>query len=285
MRPSPEKLQTPPRARVKSNPPIRGQNRRGRSLIAPRTFDAFVRVGGSTYGKEPFRRQIDELREMGFDYAELDLTYVRSESAKLREEAADLANRIPLETAHLPPSHFQQRDLARFVGFIDVLAPVGTRIFNAHILEARSAPRVSLEAKTSWFADLVRTATDRGVVVTIENVDEPPDALRKTLDAVPDLRYCLDIGHAHLDGRADGGRMYLEALGDRIGLVHVHDNHGGHGKEGDEHLAFGKGTIDLERDVRAVCARGYDGRAMLEIFKGNADDKKASLRKMRHWSR
>ncbi len=244
-----------------------------------------MRIGASTYSKEPFAKQIDELRELGFDYAELDLTHVHLAPGTLRAEAEGLAKKLPLETAHLPPSHFHQADLARFVGYIDALAPVGTRIFNAHLLEARSGPGVSLEAKTSWLADLVRAATDRGVVVTIENVDEPPEELRIVLDAIPDLLFCLDVGHAHLDKREDGGRAYLEALGDRLWLVHVHDNHGGHGKEGDEHLAFGKGTIDLERDVRAVCAQGYDGRAMLEIFQGNADDKKASLRKMRHWSR
>ena len=244
-----------------------------------------MRIGASTYSREPFPKQIDELREAGFDFAELDLTYVKWPPAKLREEAEALAKRIPLRTAHLPPSHFHQADLARFVGFMDALAPVGTGIFNAHFMEARSAPRVSPEAKTSWFVDLVKAATDRGVIVTVENVDEPPDVLRKVLDAVPDLRFCLDVGHAHLDKRTDGGLTYLSALADRLGLAHIHDNHGGHGEAGDEHLPFGMGTIDIPRDVEALKARGYDGHATLEIFKGDVDDKKASLRKMRHWSR
>ncbi len=244
-----------------------------------------MRVGASTYSREPFPKQIDEIREAGFDYAELDLTWLTWEPAKLTEEARALAKRVPLLTAHLPPSHFQQADLAKFVGFMDALAPVGTTIFNAHFMEARSAPRVSPEAKASWFADLVDAATDRDVIVTVENVDEPPDVLRKVLDAVPDLRHCLDVGHAHLDKRTDGGRTYLAALGDRLGLAHIHDNHGGHGEAGDEHLPFGKGTIDLERDVLALATRRYAGPATLEIFKGDPDDKRACLRRMRHWAR
>lgn len=252
--------------------------------MPPRPIVAAVRIGGSTYSKEPFPKQIDELREAGFDYAEFDLTHVRLEPPKLREEAAELAKKLPLEAAHLPPSKFANADLARFVGFMDALAPVGTRIFNVHVLEARSGPAVSPEAKTSWLADLVRAATDRGLTVTVENLDEPPEVLRRVLDAIPDLRCCLDVGHAHLDGRTDGARTYLEVLGDRLGLVHVHDNHGGHGKAGDEHLSFGKGTVDLERDVRALRER-YDGRATLEIFVGTPDDKKACLRKMRRWTR
>lgn len=248
-------------------------------------FVRAVRIGGSTYSKEPFPRQVAELRESGFDYAELDLTWVTLDPTKLREEATDLAKRLPLETAHLPPSRFTHADLARCVGFIDALAPVGARIFNAHFLEARASPRVAPEAKTSWLADFVRAATDRDVTVTLENVDEPPDLLRRTLDAIPALRACVDVGHAHLDGRADGARAYLDLLGDRLELVHVHDNHGGHGEPGDEHMPFGQGTIDLERDVRALRAAGYDGRVTLEIFKGTPDDRRACLRKMRRWTR
>src|SRR5436309_1511136 len=163
--------------------------------------------------------------------------------------------------------------------------PGGTQVFNAHFLEARSAPRIAAQAKTSWLSDLVDAATDRDVVVTVENVDEPPEVLRKVLDAVPDLRYCLDVGHAHLDKRADGARKYLAVLGDRLGLAHIHDNHGGQGEPGDEHLPFGQGTIDLERDVTALKESGYEGYATLEIFKGIPDDKKACLRKMRRWTR
>ena len=243
-----------------------------------------MRIGASTYSREPFPKQIEEAREAGYDYVELDLTWVSWEPAKLREEAETFTKKIPLETAHFPPSHFHAADLARFVGFMDALAPVGTHMFNVHFLQARSAPTISPEAKTSWLSDLAEAAQDRGVTVTLENLDETPQELRRVLDAVPGLAYCLDVGHAHLDKREDGGRTYLDALGDRLGLVHMHDNHGGHGKQGDEHLSFGKGTIDLERDVRAIKER-YDGRATLEIFQGTPDDRKACLRKMRRWAR
>src|SRR2546426_871336 len=54
---------------------------------------------------------------------------------------------------------------------------------------------------------------------------------------------------------------------------------------GDEHLPFGKGTIDLERDARALKARGYEGPVTLEIFKGIPDDRRACLRKMRRWTK
>lgn len=254
------------------------------NLIPGAAIRGPVRIGASTYSREPFPKQVDEAREAGYDYVELDLTWVNWEPPKLRAEAEGFAKKIPIETAHFPPSHFHDADLSKFAGFMEALAPVGTQVFNVHLLAARSAPTVSVNAKIAWLGDLAKAARGLGVHVTVENLDETPQELRKVIDAVPDLRYCLDVGHAHLDRRVDGGRTYLETLGDRLGLVHLHDNHGGHGKEGDEHLAFGKGTIDLERDVRALKAR-YDDRATLEIFKGTPDDRKACLRKMRRWAR
>src|SRR5438046_2296387 len=146
-----------------------------------------MRIGASTYSREPFPKQVDEVREAGFDYAELDLTWITWEPEKLRSEADALAKRLPLRTAHLPQSQFHQK--------------------------------------------------------------------------------------------------YLAVLGDRLGLAHIHDNHGGQGEAGDEHLPFGQGTIDLERDVTALKESGYEGYATLEIFKGIPDDKKACLRKMRRWTR
>src|SRR2546428_8864139 len=139
-----------------------------------RRVRAALRMGGRTYGREPFRKQVEELRESGFDYAELDLTWLTWEPTKLAAEAEALAKRLPLFTAHFPPSHFHQADLARFVGFIDVLEPVGIHVFNAHFMEARAAPRISPETKASWFAHLVRAASDRGAGGTVGNVDQAP---------------------------------------------------------------------------------------------------------------
>src|SRR5438094_10081799 len=225
-------------------------------LYRPRRYDGPMRIGASTYSREPFPKQVDEVREAGFDYAELDLTWITWEPEKLRSEADALARRLPLRTAHMPPSQFHQADLARFVGFIDALAPVGTQVFNAHFLEARSAPRIAAQTTTSWLSDLADAATDRDVVVTVENVDEPPEVLRKVLDAVPDLRYCLDVGLAHLDKRADGARKYLAVLGARLGLAHLHDNQGGQGEAGDLHPHPGHATLVLDCEVTVLTEGG-----------------------------
>ena len=149
------------------------------NLIADSVIVPAVRIGASTYSREPFPKQIEEARENGYDYVEFDLTWVNREPTKLREEAEGFAKKIPLETAHFPPSHFRDRDLARFAGFMEALAPVGTRVFNVHLLQARSAPTVSVDAKIAWLADLAKAAKAQGVTVTVENLDETPQELRR----------------------------------------------------------------------------------------------------------
>jgi len=85
------------------------------------------------------------------------------------------------------------------------------------------------------------------VHVYLENMlDEGPEILAGVLGGVeqPNLRANLDIGHAHCNS-AIPVLDWIAALGDRIGYVHMSDNHGAE----DEHLGLGKGTIPME----AVC--------------------------------
>jgi sugar phosphate isomerase/epimerase len=235
-----------------------------------------VRFGGSTYGKLPFRPQFDDLVEVGFDYVELDLSFTPKTTPSFAEEARRLAAVLPIRSAHLPRVAFSQTDLIRCVGFLDALAPLGCDAFNVH-LHSPSLPKDRIEKKQEWLAQLADAARLRDCYITVENLDEDVGDFRPVFDAVSDLRFCLDIGHAHLGGRKGRAEAFLEAFGPRLGLVHVHDNRGGRGKAGDLHLPLGQGTIDLPPVVAALRRTGYDGLATFEIFRGTKDDKKASL--------
>jgi len=47
-----------------------------------------MQVGASTYSREPFPKQIEEVRESGFDYAEFDLSWLTWRPERIRENAA-----------------------------------------------------------------------------------------------------------------------------------------------------------------------------------------------------
>lgn len=84
----------------------------------------------------------------------------------------------------------------------------------------------------------------------VENmVEHGPELLRDVLDAVGarNLTACLDIGHAHCHSRTTAMR-WVEVLGNRIGYVHIHNNHG----ESDEHLEPYEGTLDVAEMLLAI---------------------------------
>ena len=104
----------------------------------------------------------------------------------------------------------------------------------------------------------------------IENAQLRPLEVLETYDQYNQLveeigssrvKFILDPAHCHtFTGIQDG----IDALGHNIYSVHFHDNHGERGN--DEHLEFGKGTIDLNthadflRNVPGMISfKGWDG--------------------------
>jgi len=241
-----------------------------------------IRIGGSTYSKRPFPLQVAELKEAGFDYCEIDLAWIEP-TPQLEREAIALSEILPIETAHLPPSRFTREDQTRFQRFLDCAAPAGPRIFNVHLLPAKAAAGVALDARTSWLAEFVDAAHSRGLTVTLENVEEPLSILAEVFTRIPRMQACLDIGHASLDGDNERPFQLLSLIRDRLALVHAHDNRQGRGEAGDLHLPFGRGTIRLEGVLNAVKESGFDGHATLELFSGTKEERTDSLRKVRAW--
>ena len=94
---------------------------------------------------------------------------------------------------------------------------------------------------------------DDSITMMIENqCEEDSTVLQMEIDAVndPRLKVCLDIGHAHANSKMSV-EDWITSLGERIGYLHLHDNHGIVEDRpsflNDEHLGIGMGTIDNEK--------------------------------------
>ena len=102
-----------------------------------------------------------------------------------------------------------------------------------------------------------------GVRLLAENlVSDPttPEHLMEifALGHLDRIGVCLDLGHAHITvGVADA----IATLGNRIGSLHVHDNHAVR----DEHLWPGEGTIDWTRTMASLKALKAPPTCVLEI--------------------
>ncbi len=100
-----------------------------------------------------------------------------------------------------------------------------------------------LDHSLATWQPLAEQAARCGTLLTLENVYETDPALvRRFFARLPaaNVRLCLDVGHLLAFGGGDFSH-WLAELGDLVGQLHLHDNHG----QGDEHLALGQGAVPL----------------------------------------
>jgi|LSQX01.2.fsa_nt_gb sugar phosphate isomerase/epimerase len=93
---------------------------------------------------------------------------------------------------------------------------------------------------------------DDSIALHLENCyEESFSSLAQVIDEVdhPAFTACLDLGHAHVCSQLPL-KDWLKGLGDRIGHLHLHDNHG----VKDEHLALGAGCMDLQEVLELALA-------------------------------
>lgn len=133
---------------------------------------------------------------------------------------------------------------------LDLLAEICRRSaeLDARIVIVHPGFTPWLELKERSFSALLESLTslsqiqdEYGVSIAIENMGSWEVCHFRNPDLLPVIRenglsFCLDIGHAHLNGTL----MDFLSAG-RPDHLHLHDNSG----VSDDHLALGKGSIDL----------------------------------------
>ena len=98
---------------------------------------------------------------------------------------------------------------------------------------------------------LDRISEEYGVTMALENMPSMPFMLGHTAEEMSflidgtNLPICFDVGHANTVGEID---KIIDALGDRIVNVHIHDNDG----TADKHMTIGDGNIDFEACIKKL---------------------------------
>jgi len=128
---------------------------------------------------------------------------------------------------------------------IDVAEMLPFRYLVQHLGSSRqAADSRNLDAAFGSLEHLAVFAKERGVTIALENTPSEIGAPASLLQFVKethlrDLRFCFDVGHAHIDGTVDTN---FGLMHDLVVTTHIHDNHG----EKDEHLLPFEGTIDWD---------------------------------------
>ena len=137
-----------------------------------------------------------------------------------------------------------------------------------HIGGGREAhdPR-KLDAAFNSLEHLTLFAKQRGVTILLENtlgeLGAPATLRHFVADTRLDLKFCFDIGHAHIE---DGVELSFETMHDLVAAIHVHDNHG----EKDEHLAPYGGSIDWDAALGVIASPENSLPFVLELREQSA---------------
>jgi len=230
-----------------------------------------MKIGGSTNCSESIKSQLERLKSIGYDFAEVDLSLPIMPDEKFKKEIKANKEIIPLFSGHLPSIDFKKEELERCKEFIKILSNQDVNLFVIHLYSNNLPTKENFEFKLKCLEELTDFARRFNSVLVLENTEEDISILKKVFEKVPDLKFCLDVGHANLFTEKNSSVDLIENFQDVLEHVHVHDNIGGYREIFDSHFPVGVGNIDFLLIFKKLKETGYSGRITLEIF--NIDKK------------
>ncbi len=238
----------------------------------------------------PLEPELERIAAEGHSFVDLTLEPPHGwpvDVAAVGERLSALGLGVVGHTAHYLPlaSPFEAIRAAavrELVAAVEAFAALGARWVNVHPDRGpRLVPDADSRARCAdSVAQAAQAAAPLGLGVMVENLSPPmssPEWLAPLLDAAPGIGLHLDVGHAHIRG-ANVGAL-LDAFGDRLAHVHVHDNSGYR----DEHLPLGAGKADWPDVARRIRATGYDGTVTVEVFAEEPELVRTSTRLWQGW--
>ena len=240
-------------------------------------------IGAMNHPMADLGAEIEQIARDGFDF--IDLTLEPEQAMPTRLDVAAIKARLAAtglkavgHTAYYLPliSPIPELKEAAFTYFrqcLDFFAGVGITLVNVHPFT-----KVPLYGR-EWIAqrqvealgELLALTRSAGLRLMLENVPplfNQPGDLKPVFNALPDLGFHLDVGHANLGVPVNiSGKLLAEFRG-RVAHVHLNDNLGG---TEDLHLPLGAGRVNWPWVARMLRRYGYDGTITLEVFSPDRD--------------
>ena len=247
---------------------------------------------------KPVLDEIKALASMGFDYVELSMDAPQAHYSQvlgLQEEIRSLLEKNNMGlVCHLPTFVYTAdltagiRDAARL--------EMDQSLKAAQVLQAEKVvvhPSIisglgpfvvdlAMQYAAESLRMIIARSVELGLPICLENMFPryhsyfEADHFSDVLQAHPELQMTLDIGHANI--QSPGGKRFFDFIqlhGDRIGHVHLSDNHGTR----DDHLPIGSGNIKWKKVVNALQSCNYNATITLEVFSENRAELHRSLLK------
>jgi sugar phosphate isomerase/epimerase len=237
-----------------------------------------MKVGAMNHPRKRPEEEIRWMAEFGLDFIDLTLEPPGAFAGTidipgLRRLLEETGLGIVGHTApYLPLGHpykeVRQAAVREFLRCAEVFAELGAQSMSIH--PDPHAPMqdraFTIAANLESLREMLEPCRRLGIIMMIENIHGGFNTLEEMgelLTPIPGLGLHLDIGHCNLEGGENTAESILDAWGDRLKHVHIHDNLGG---AADLHLPLGAGTLDVPWAVGALKSTGYDGTITVEVY-------------------
>lgn len=224
-------------------------------------------------------KEIQWIGENGFDFIDLTLEPPSAHSISVNvDNVNELLDKYNLETVghtayYLPlASPFQsfcELALKELRNCFEVFQALEVTKVNIHADEMAAGifnKDRAIVRNIRAMRSAAEEAKRHGIKLMIENtmkVFGSVDELEMLFDAVPDMGFHFDAGHANLNTEKNKTDELLNRFHKRLEHVHFSDNKGG---IADLHLPLGAGLIPWDKIISALKKYKYDGTITLEVF-------------------
>jgi sugar phosphate isomerase/epimerase len=228
-----------------------------------------IQLGGTARSPE----HVESLHHLGLKFAEITIANP-STFSNIVSEYVYLKDRLGISYVCHGPREGDPNDLSQLENeylpkVLDVL-PLMTELEMPHLtlhlwLDPRFVNKESITFKTDLLRRIIHEASNRGIVVCLENLSETATHLSVVFEALPSLHLTLDIGHAQLLTEVNTSYDIIKRYPERIWHVHLHDNRGGNSAVDDLHLLPGEGIVDFEKIFGKLKEINYERTVTLEL--------------------
>ncbi|MFP4445762.1 MAG: sugar phosphate isomerase/epimerase family protein [Desulfosudaceae bacterium] len=243
----------------------------------------------------PVLETIQTAIDLGYEAVELsgefpqcvcdEVTAEQRRQARQMIEAAGLRLGVhapfnSLNMAALNPG-IRAESIRQITAAIDMCADMGGELVTVHngnyVVSEKMRQRIPQVAELQWnlnleaLRQLAEHARQRDIALCLENIGFEPRTIDRNADDMlairaavdsPALWFCVDIGHARLNGELDD---VITRLGPHARQIHFTDNFG----ITDDHLIIGRGDFDYTPHLEFF--RQFDGILLLEVIQVGTD--------------
>ena len=258
-----------------------------------------MKYGAMNFPTRSIVREIKELGKLGFDYIELTIDapeatpeIILKDKDRIKETLSahhlEVMGHLPtfLSIADLYKS-IRDASINEYIKALKAGTAIGIKKFVIHPGSIRGLGK-QVKHKANKYADeslevIVSKAAELNVTLCIENMfpdtfaPTEPHEFEKFFLKHPDLKFTLDIAHAHVGTKKDRSPDFIKRYADKLSHIHISDNYG----KSDNHLPVGVGMIDFGSIFKQLKTTGYDETMTLEIFSRDRDYLKISLSKIK----